>query len=334
MFAELSPEPTDPCAHLAPVAFVVNVFRNEAQDIPDIPEGFGDESTTALRLSTLRFMNALLNCRPALKHRYLSEVAQFVLGRTFSRDPELCAMALYGAEMIASQFWPWFQHWFYEEGGACQLVNLVKDRRLRERALGVFWQVVADDHGIGGTYREEVAEYVASLDLFEGLDVDELTDGEKTTFCALWRSFVKCAKSVTRQNEIAAFVQFLGDGVFSLKMTAVRAVLTYLKVLTDEEKIHLIELFPELLMHVAMLLPAISVQHGDSNDFVRWADLLTCLIRTYDRVGSGEEARKRVREEDFEDLIDQYCESTDIHARMRAKELRSLFLNGQEDDSD
>jgi hypothetical protein len=209
---------------------VIKLVQDEAQNVPDIRPGFG---VADLRMSTLRFLNALLNCAHIPKNRQLSEIISHVLQGTFSPDPEICAMAIYGAELIVWHFYPWFHNWFHEKEGAYQLVSLVKDVRMRERALLVFVYAVRHDRESGRVERRQAAGFVYSLDLFAGVDMEELTDGEKALFCALWRNFVKYGKDLTVRKGVATIVSFLGGGVFSVKVMALKALLTFLKVVGE-----------------------------------------------------------------------------------------------------
>jgi hypothetical protein len=85
---------------------------------------------------------------------------------------------------------------------------------------------------------------------------------------------------------------------------------------------------------VLALLPALSVERGSSKDFVCWVDVLTWVICAYDADGRGRDVRNRVRDEELENLIDEYCESTNMNAMIKAKKTRRFLLFEQEEDGD
>jgi hypothetical protein len=76
------------------------------------------------------------------------------------------------------------------------------------------------------------------------------------------------------------------------------------------------------------------VEPRGSKDFVCWADVLTWVICVCDADGRGRDVRSRARDEELEDLIDEYCESTNMNAMIKAKKMCRVLLDEQEEGGD
>jgi hypothetical protein len=280
-----------------------------------------DEAAIGLRISCVRFLAALLNCKYLPTGCQIQEIIDHLILSTYLRNPEIRLLSVYGCVAASSFFYIYFQSTFRQVAGIAHFQSLLKEAEPEVR--GPIIQVFIN---IASKSKEEATFLWDTVGIGKE-PVLNLSESVQILWCELVSVFIESlGRAVIVSEMVDGLSALVRDGPYSAKLAAVGTLNDVLATLNQGECCELVSERPELLRGIAGLL----IASEETRVLKIVINVVSVMVDA--TLMAGIDLQEGFGDEEIVLRLEELCVSRDMDLMITAKMLRSQILGFDSDD--